>query len=246
MRSWSLLNTDQTPAAFWITHPDNIFRRNHAAGSDRYGFWFDTQTHSMGPSFSLDICPENSRLGEFTDNVAHSVGRYGLRIFHNLNPREFPCQAISDDNPTVPAYFDNFFGYRCGRNGIIASFVGDVKIRNATVVDNILAGIEFEKTLVEEHNKTEVIGGRVIAHSNSPDFDTSSVLNATLLGIIAPRTDWLHINGPKFYRYSGSLHGALSTCSHCFHGAATDSGARTIFTEGLSFDTDSSSHRIHY
>jgi len=40
-RSWSLLNTDQTPASFWITRPDNIFIGNHAAGSDRYGFWFD-------------------------------------------------------------------------------------------------------------------------------------------------------------------------------------------------------------
>jgi hypothetical protein len=41
MRSWSLLNTDQTPACFWITHPDNIFIENHAAGSDRYGYWYD-------------------------------------------------------------------------------------------------------------------------------------------------------------------------------------------------------------
>jgi len=40
-RSWSLLNTDQTPACFWITHPNNIFIDNHAAGSDRYGFWYD-------------------------------------------------------------------------------------------------------------------------------------------------------------------------------------------------------------
>ena len=41
MRSMSLLNTDQTPACFWITHPTNIFIDNHAAGSDRYGFWYD-------------------------------------------------------------------------------------------------------------------------------------------------------------------------------------------------------------
>jgi hypothetical protein len=40
-RSWSLLNTDQTPAGIWITNPDNIFIDNHAAGSDRYGYWFD-------------------------------------------------------------------------------------------------------------------------------------------------------------------------------------------------------------
>jgi hypothetical protein len=78
----SLLNTDQTPASFWITHPDNIFRNNHAAGSDRYSYWFDLQVHSTGPSFDVNICPENSKLGEFKDNVAHSNGRYGLRIFH--------------------------------------------------------------------------------------------------------------------------------------------------------------------
>jgi hypothetical protein len=56
-RSWSLLNTDQTPASFWITHPDNTFIGNHAAGSDRYGFWFDLQTRAMGPSSDRGGCP---------------------------------------------------------------------------------------------------------------------------------------------------------------------------------------------
>lgn len=41
MRSWSLLNTDQTPAGFWITHPDNAFIENHVGGSDRYAYWYD-------------------------------------------------------------------------------------------------------------------------------------------------------------------------------------------------------------
>jgi hypothetical protein len=39
--SFSLLNTDWTPAGFWITHPNNIFINNHVAGTDAYGFWFD-------------------------------------------------------------------------------------------------------------------------------------------------------------------------------------------------------------
>ena len=39
--SFSLLNTDTTPASFWITNPDNIFIGNHAVGSASYGFWFD-------------------------------------------------------------------------------------------------------------------------------------------------------------------------------------------------------------
>ena len=37
----SLLNTDQTPGGFWITHPDNWVRGNAIAGSDAYGFWYD-------------------------------------------------------------------------------------------------------------------------------------------------------------------------------------------------------------
>jgi len=41
MRSMSLLNTDQTPGCFWLTHPYNHFIGNHAAGSDRYGYWYD-------------------------------------------------------------------------------------------------------------------------------------------------------------------------------------------------------------
>lgn len=112
-RSWSLLNTDQTPASFWITHPDNIFIGNHAAGSDRYGYWYDTKEHPINGSFTPTICPENSKIGEFRDNVAHSNARYGLRLFHKLIPRQDPCRPWTYDatnpsdpyasNPSIPA-----------------------------------------------------------------------------------------------------------------------------------------------
>ena len=135
-RSWSLLNTDQTPACFWITNPDNIFRRNHAAGSDRYSYWFDTQKTAIGPSFDVNTCPENTKLGEFVDNVAHSNGRYGLRIFHNLIPRTYPCEPMVYDatdpnnpypnNPPIIAEFRNLVSYKNGRNGAIAERVGAV------------------------------------------------------------------------------------------------------------------------
>jgi len=91
IRSWSLLNTDQTPACFWITHPDNDFVENHCGGSDRYGYWYDLQDHSIGPSADTNICPFNSKVGLFRFNHAHSCGRYGLRIFHGMIPREKPC-----------------------------------------------------------------------------------------------------------------------------------------------------------
>ena len=60
----------------------------------------------MGPSFDLSVCPENSPLGEFTNNVAHSNGKYGLRIFHNLIPRTNPCNPIIyDKNNTIDPYW---------------------------------------------------------------------------------------------------------------------------------------------
>jgi hypothetical protein len=126
-RSWSLLNTDQTPASFWITHPDNIVRNNHAAGSDRYGYWYDLQVHPTGPSADRNVCPEHAKLGEFNGNVAHSNGRYGLRIFHNFLPRKFPCEPMDyNDNPPITAEFRNLVSYKNGRNGAIAERVGAV------------------------------------------------------------------------------------------------------------------------
>jgi hypothetical protein len=71
----------------WITNPFNNFLRNHAAGSDRYGFWFDLQEHGIGQNADNSICPENVKVGQFDGNHAHSTGRYGLRIFHHMIPR---------------------------------------------------------------------------------------------------------------------------------------------------------------
>ena len=71
-RSWSLLNTDTASANFWITNPDNMIINNRAAGSDRYGFWFDLHPFTTGASFTNTICPVNTSLGEFKNNVSHS------------------------------------------------------------------------------------------------------------------------------------------------------------------------------
>ena len=35
------------------------------------------------------------KLGEFDGNVAHSNGRYGLRIFHEHIPRTRPCDSVT-------------------------------------------------------------------------------------------------------------------------------------------------------
>ncbi len=243
-KSWSLLNSDQTPASFWITHPDNIFRGNHAAGADNYGFWFDTKPNPTGPSFDPNICPENSPLGEFTNNVAHSNGRYGLRIFHKLKPRTFPCVDLIFDpnnttdpywkNPPIAAVFQNFTSFKNRRNGAIALDIGQVRFENFKVSDNILAGIEVELSDSMVDGYAMVNGALVIGRSNNADEMTN---NASSHGIIGPRTENFQVHNVKFYNFDIADKAALGTCSHCFSAPSTDSGGRTVTVSNLYFDS---------
>mmetsp|Transcript_29264 Transcript_29264/g.28392 ORF Transcript_29264/g.28392 Transcript_29264/m.28392 type:complete len:776 (-) Transcript_29264:1803-4130(-) len=243
MTSWSLLNTDQTPASFWITNPDNIFRNNHAAGSDRYGFWYDLQPHPTGGSFDPNICPINMKLGEFDNNVAHSNGRYGLRIFHGHVPRTYPCQDIKNDqannpndpfheNPLITAEFTNFLGYKNKVNGAIAEKVGDVRFKNFQVVDNLVAGIEFSLTGETGDNLAQIKDALVVGRSANDE----GIINGDVrYGIITPRTENFTVNGVDFFNFNEANDATIGSCSHCFHPAATDSGARTVTFKKLTF-----------
>ena len=89
------------------------------------------------------MCIHGMELGEFTDNVTHSIGRYGLRVFHVLVPRTIPCQSYYDGsaadpwatNPAVTANFNGLISYKCGRSGAISEDTGDVRFNNFKVVD---------------------------------------------------------------------------------------------------------------
>ena len=220
--SFSLLNTDQTPASFWITHPDNIFTNNHAAGSERYGFWFDLQDNPINGSFTPTICPKNSKLGEFRDNTAHSNGKYGLRIFHSLTPRERPCDSWTYDNsnplatgapypnnPSIPAVFENFVGWSNGEVGAIAESTGAVEWRNFKMADNNLSQMEWSSfnSQVKAINISLVNKALIIGRTeNGVPGDTH--------GIIGPRANYFTINDVKFFNFA-STDGALGDCSHC-------------------------------
>jgi hypothetical protein len=252
--SHSLLNTDSTPACFWITHPDNIFVGNHAAGSARYGFWFDLQTTAIGPSFSRDICPTRSKLGEFRDNVAHSVGRYGLRIFHGHDPHEKPCSGntFNEDkylageypysgNAPITAVYENFLGYKNNRNGIIGEDGGSVWIKNAKVADNKLAGIEMNKVVSVRDGMAGVDGAVVVGRTLGNDESSGGSR-----GIITPQRDGWLVKNARFYNFDFGSAAALGSCSHCFKAPATDSDGRHVDFENLQFDDATVPRRIRY
>jgi len=133
-KSHHMLNTDTTPATFWITNPDNVFRNNVAAGSARYGYWVRLLQSPEGPSFTTSMCPKFMPLGEFRGNAAHSNLRYGLRIFPEYYPNSEPCN--NNRGTSVPAIFEGFRGYKNGMKGAIATQTTGVIFRDFLIADN--------------------------------------------------------------------------------------------------------------
>ena len=84
----TLLPSDNTVAAYWITNPDNTFIDNVAAGSDENGFWLSLPEHPQGKfegtEISKTIWPRRTRLREFRGNVAHS-NFDGFMFDRNIN-----------------------------------------------------------------------------------------------------------------------------------------------------------------
>ena len=115
--------------------------------------------------------------------MAHSNGRYGLRIFHEHIPRKYPCKPVSrdrlasdpsgpftedlafGDNPAIPAEYKNFLSYKNGRCGIIAEKIGAVQFKNIKAADNKDAGIEITLPGYAKTNEGFVDGALIVGFS---------------------------------------------------------------------------------
>jgi len=133
------------------------------------------QDTAIGPSFSTDICPFGTKLGQFEGNVAHSNGRYGLRVFHGMMPREYPCESIVYDaenpddpyhnNRPIPGYFIDFTGYKNKRNGAISERTGDLRWIDFKVADNLLAGVEVSVVEDAGDDMAQLNGALIVGRS---------------------------------------------------------------------------------
>src|SRR5512143_3997904 len=125
----TLLPSDNTVAAYWITNPDNIFIDNVAAGSDENGFWLSMPEHPQGAFLGTDIAkntwPRRTKFREFRNNTAHS-NFDGFMFDRNINvenifglagPSYMPKENPADPNSkSVDALFENLTSYK-NRNG---------------------------------------------------------------------------------------------------------------------------------
>ena len=244
--SFSLLNVDQTPATFWITNPSNYIIGNHAVGSDSYGFWYSMTLHPTGPSTTANIWPEFNSLGQFENNVAHSLAKYGLRIFHRFFPSTIPGQSIQNmslanrwDVPSQPitANMINFTAWKCIFDGAICEDVGDIRFINFKIADCVEAGIETTYTnWTQWYNTTRVQNALIIGNS----LNTQN-MNAGTVGLLTSQTDGLLVDGAKFHNFDiAQLQYPLADESHSFKSPTRDTGARITQLKKLFFNSTSS------
>jgi cell migration-inducing and hyaluronan-binding protein len=146
----TLLPSDNTVAAYWITNPDNIFIDNVAAGSDENGFWWSLPLNPQGAFLGTDIAktiwPRRTRMAEFRGNVAHS-NFDGFMMDRNINaenvfglagPSHMPKENPADENSrTVESVLEDLTAYK-NRNGGVWGRGEMHTFRNLKAADNAI------------------------------------------------------------------------------------------------------------
>ncbi|CAF4249716.1 unnamed protein product, partial [Rotaria sp. Silwood2] len=173
--SSSLLNEDVTPAAFWVTNPNNIVVNNAVAGGTHFGYWYRMLRTPDGPSFAMysNYCPYRQPFGRFFNNSVHSVGRFGVWIFPEYSPtvagncwNDAPYQAI----------FDGLISWKNSK-GFEWVMSSSIQIRNAIVFDNDDTGIRCVTAI--NHQATNLPKLRATFYNESKG---SSVINSIIIG----------------------------------------------------------------
>ena len=146
----TLLPSDNTVAAYWITNPDNSFIDNVSAGSDETGFWFSVPMHPQGQFAGTEVSkntwPRRTPLRAFKGNVSHS-NFDGFMIDRHINEdntfglASIPLLPLADPNDleskVLESHFENLTSYKNRNGGLWGR--GDMYVySNAKFADNAI------------------------------------------------------------------------------------------------------------
>ncbi|XP_040210574.1 fibrocystin-L-like [Rana temporaria] len=211
-QSTSLLNDDITPAAYWVTNPNNTIRHNAAAGGTHFGFWYRMNDHPDGPSYDPNICQKRVPLGEFYNNTVHSQGWYGIWIFQEYFPMvEGSC---SSSTPS-PAVFKSLTTWNCQKG---AEWVngGALQFHNFTMVNNEDSGIETKRVLPSyvggwgETYGAVLKNAIIVGHLDELGLGSSF---CTARGITLPFDEGLTVSSVKFMNFDRPNCAAIAVTS---------------------------------
>jgi hypothetical protein len=175
----TLLPSDNTVAAYWITNPDNSFIDNVAAGSDENGFWLSLPEHPQGAfkdsAVSKTIWPRRTPLRAFRGNVAHSNfdgfmfdrniyedNTFGLATIPFL-PLTNPADL---DSEVVETHFESLTSYK-NRNGGLWSR-GDLFVfSDLKLADNAIGMTPSAGDIGSSRFKTRLVDSLVVGETDN-------------------------------------------------------------------------------
>uniref|UniRef100_A0A8C5QTU9 Fibrocystin-L n=1 Tax=Leptobrachium leishanense TaxID=445787 RepID=A0A8C5QTU9_9ANUR len=199
-QSTSLLNDDVTPAAYWVTNPNNTIRHNAAAGGTHFGFWYRMHEHPDGLSYDENICQQRVPLGEFYNNTVHSQGWFGLWIFENYFPMS---QGSCSSSTPQPAIFKSLTTWNCQKG---AEWVqgGALQFHNFSMINNEDAGIETKRVISAyvggcgEPYGAVIKNSVIIGHIDELGHGSN---NCTTKGLILPFDDGFTVSSVTFMNF---------------------------------------------
>ncbi|XP_040908783.1 LOW QUALITY PROTEIN: PKHD1 like 1, tandem duplicate 1 [Toxotes jaculatrix] len=211
-QSTSLLNDDVTPAAYWVTNPNNIIRHNAAAGGTHFGFWYRMHDNPDGPSFDPNICQKRVPLGEFYNNTVHSQGWFGLWIFADFFPmKNGGCRSRTPE----PAVFRSLTTWNCEKGAEWVN-VGAVQFNGFVMVNNEKAGIEAKRIMQWAVSDFGEDGGATVSNSTIVGHVDELALGSnycTHRGVITPFDDGMSVLNTKFLNFDRSSCTAIGVTS---------------------------------
>ncbi len=181
----TLLPSDNTVSAFWITNPDNSYIDNVAAGSDETGFWLSLPEHPQGAFKDSDasktIWPRRTPFRAFRGNVAHS-NFDGFMFDRNINedntfdlsfsaftPLENPADPNSE---MVETNFENLTSYKNHNDGVWTR--GELLIfRNAKLADNAIGMTNSTGTFGSERFTARLVDSLVVGETGNTGNPTT-------------------------------------------------------------------------
>ena len=209
----TLLPSDNTVAAFWITNPDNSFIDNVAAGSDENGFWLSLPMHPQGAfkdsPASKTIWPRRTPLRAFKGNVAHSNfdgfmfdrniyedNTFGLATIPFL-PLKNPADLESE---VVETHFENLTSYK-NRNGGLWSR-GDLFVfSNAKFADNAIGMTSSAGDIGSERFKAQLVDSLIVGETGNIGNPTTPEEIAYGRSLPKTRIPDFPIRGYEYYDY---------------------------------------------
>ena len=206
--SSSLLNEDVTPAAFWVTNPNNTYMHNSVAGGTHFGWWYRILDRPDGPSFRPNYCPKKIPLGKFFNNTVHGVGRFGLWIFPGYTPTV--TGGCNDQTPSL-AKFEHLTAYSSDKgaewvmsNSIqFSNFVSfdhhDVGIETKSIASHQTVHSSLRDTFFNEQRGTAILNSIIVGNS-----DSSATVSKTRSGLVIAWERGLLIRNVSFYNFPNS------------------------------------------